>query len=81
MFVIDRDHIDKHHEAVGMLWPKDCDETQCVCHFRLYDDDDILYYEGRATLPLFLPLDWAEGYAGCTRIDYYNPDTDQWETL
>lgn len=56
--------------------------------FRLYDDDNHLYYEG-ACLDLdqqdadhaFLPLDWAEGEAGCTRMDYRRKGESQWQTL
>jgi len=57
--------------------------------FRLYDDDDVLYYTGRHLMPthlqkgedLFNPLDWAMGHAGCTRIDYLNTETGEWETI
>lgn len=56
--------------------------------FRLYDDGDELYYEGRIVREdedddevLFAPLDWAMDDSGCTRIDYLNADTGQWETL
>ena len=34
--------------------------------FKLYDDDDNLYYEGRMQQQEFGPLDWATGHAGCT---------------
>ena len=40
--------------------------------FKMYDDDDILYYEGTITgnFTGFEPLDdFGEGNAGCTRID------------
>ncbi len=55
--------------------------------FRLYDDDDELYYEGRLVRDdeddddvLFAPLDWAMDDSGCTRIDYLSESGD-WETL
>lgn len=52
--------------------------------FRLYDDDGIMYYEGRSddrdSEAAFLPLDWAMAHAGCTRIDYLQ-DNGAWETL
>ena len=54
--------------------------------FRLYDEDNNLYYRGRyyGTGDGFAPLDWAMGEAGCTRIDLYEkrPDgTWKWSTL
>jgi hypothetical protein len=55
--------------------------------FRMYDDEE-LYYEGRylhldfPEVPDFEPLDdFGMPNAGCTRIDFYNPETRQWETL
>ena len=55
--------------------------------FRLYDDDDRLYYEGifRGNWKSedgFGPLDdFGEPDSGCTRIDYFDPETESWETL
>jgi hypothetical protein len=34
--------------------------------FKLYDDDEELYYEGRCDEDDFDPLDWAMAHAGCT---------------
>jgi hypothetical protein len=48
--------------------------------FRLLDDDDFVYYEGRSDELEFEPLDWAESYAGCTQIQYKNVD-GIWENL
>lgn len=48
--------------------------------FRLYDDDDVLYYEGQADDEDFGPLNWAMADVGCTRIDYRQPD-GSWATL
>lgn len=52
--------------------------------FRLYDDDGHLYYEGKSSdrnsQRAFDPLDWAQPYAGCTRIDYLR-ENGRWETL
>lgn len=52
--------------------------------FRLYDDDGILYFDGRSddrdSEDAFAPLDWAEPNYGCTRIDYLQDD-GTWETL
>lgn len=53
----------------------------------LYDDDDILYYEGLMAPEsnyeedIFEPLDWAAANAGATRMDWRNPTTGKWETL
>ena len=51
--------------------------------FRMYDDDEILYYEGYLTGDYsgFEPLDdYGEGWAGCTRIAY--PDVNgEWRQL
>jgi len=49
--------------------------------FRMYDDDDILYYQGQCTEEAFDPLDdFGMVNAGCTRIDYEN-DNGVFETL
>lgn len=58
------------------------DKTYAPHAFRLYDDDGVLYYEGRSTaLDSFRPLDeFGMGYAGCTEIAYWRPG-DQWEQL
>lgn len=53
--------------------------------FELYDDDAVLYFEGRSSddssLEAFQPLDWAMSDSGCTEIRYLNPKTRKWETL
>lgn len=47
--------------------------------FRLFDDDDILYYSGFMTEKLYDshlimdPLDWATHDSGCTRLDVNGP--------
>lgn len=52
--------------------------------FRLYDDDNNLYFSGLATSrddeAAFGPLDFAEGAYGCTEIQY-RQDNASWETL
>jgi hypothetical protein len=53
--------------------------------FRIFDDDGDLYYRGRYHgdpngSGAFAPLDWAQGEAGATRIDYRQPD-GTWRTL
>lgn len=54
-------------------------------HFKLYDDDGILYYTGKFlgdpdSEEAFEPLDWARNYAGCTEIKYRQAD-GKYETL
>lgn len=55
--------------------------------FIMFDDDDEPYYEGlllgdKDGMQGFTPLDnFGTPNAGCTRIDYYNADTKEWETL
>lgn len=44
-------------------------------NFKIYDDDDNLLYEGKATEETFAPLDeFAEPNAGATEIHYEQPD-------
>lgn len=65
-------------------------------HFQMFDADDELYYSGRyiggpegdeetsQTLSqmAFGPLDdFGEPNAGCTRIAYWDHETEQWRTL
>jgi len=47
-WIIDKDHID-NGKAVGTMGPRGYtgDGTELHCQFRMYDDDGILYYEGR----------------------------------
>jgi hypothetical protein len=64
----------------GALRPPDSGGTP----FRLFDDDGNLYYEGRVfgDYEGFEPLDdFGTPNAGCTRIEYKNPLTDEWEPL
>ena len=55
--------------------------------FRLYDDDDVLYFTGVMTMALYRsanvldPLDYAEGHWGCTRMDCRNPLSGEWDTI
>lgn len=61
--------------------------------FRLYDDDDNLYYcglmdelqynradDGGPRSP-FAPLDWAMHNAGCTKMKVKDPETGKWDWL
>ncbi len=50
--------------------------------FRIYDDDDELYYEGvSGNSSCDNPLMWAMGNDGCTWMEYLNEKTNKWETL
>lgn len=56
-------------------------------HFRMYDDDGELYYEGyflhhSTESSEFEPLEcFGTPNAGCTEIRYRNPSTNKYETL
>lgn len=86
LWTITADHIntfpDKNDIGAGN-YRGDKPNTDLPCRFKLYDDDDILYYEGRSNDQIsqsaFRPLDWSMGNAGCTRIDYLC--NGKWETL
>lgn len=54
---------------------------KCTIPFRLYDDDDELYYEGLGSdSSSFQPLDlFGMPNDGCTRLDYF--ENNKWETL
>lgn len=60
-------------------------KKDCPHHFKLYDDDGILYYEGYSdddnSERAFKPLDWAMYDSGCTEIKYRNPISGKYETL
>lgn len=52
--------------------------------FKLYDDDDILYYDGYMKSDIedeFIPLDWAMCDSGCTSMSIRNKKTGRMETL
>jgi hypothetical protein len=56
--------------------------------FRLYDDDNVLYYEGRcgditnvSAELAFAPQDWAMNDAGCTSTKYRKIGATEWEDL
>lgn len=90
-WTITRDHIDAG-EAQGTLGPSDAllDTPEAIkshpeaVKFKMYDDDDELYYSGVAVLgddeSGFEPLDdFGMPNAGCTRIDYF--ERGEWRTL
>lgn len=58
-------------------------EKDLTTQFRMYDDDGMLYYEGKADEDAsFEPLDdFGMPNAGCTYIKYYNDNTNEWETV
>ena len=80
MWSITVDHIDDG-EAVGMGEGKLGKNPHKLERFKLFDDDDELYYEGvaRDLETGFEPLDWAEYNAGCTKIKYL--EDGKWVTL
>jgi hypothetical protein len=70
--------------AVGVSGPHGYkgDGSELFCKFLMYDDDGVLYYEGRAKEVGFEPLDnFGTPNSGCTSIKFLNPKTDEWEVL
>jgi hypothetical protein len=57
--------------------------------YRLKDDDGEIYYyifsdinpDKGTEEELFLPLDWAMNYAGCTSIEYKDKETGEYKYL
>lgn len=87
-WIIVKDNIDDGH-AVGVKGPHDCsmsdDEIKQGEKFRLLDDDGNIYYYGfinGSDYEGFEPLeDYGMPNAGCTEIQYKNPETKEYETL
>jgi len=91
---IDVDHVDNKGPTYG---PRDLDPVVNTAlndgrgeKFRMYDDDGILYYEGRiihvdgyeAPDEGFEPLDdYGTPNAGAVDIHYRNPKTGEWSPL
>ena len=79
MWTITKDHID-NGSAVGIVGPRSATlDAEAIkaggTHFRMYDGDGVLYYEGYSTSSddeaAFGPLDnFGEPNAGCTGIKY-----------
>ena len=76
-FLITADRIDTHQTRQlrfmdapegGHGITKATIKTKLPFRFRLYDDDGVLYYEGRASCHEAIEAahDWAMAYAGCT---------------
>ena len=95
-WIITKDHISpaSMKSDAGTFGPRNTAFTQLqlTTHparmaFRMYDDDHTLYYEGFLVDPdeecdLFEPLyEFGEPNAGCTIIEYLNPDTGEYEEL
>lgn len=81
-FCITQDHLDEikaTDEEIKLAKKNGMDS-----YFKLYDDDDILYYSGyynEETLDEEMEvLDWAMNDSGCTRMDVRN-EQGQMETL
>lgn len=80
-FIITKDHIcdgDLDNAKFGNM--KALEEGKAVHKFRLFDDDNEMYYEGLSTnSSSFDPLDWAMEHDGCTDIKYL--ENGKWESL
>lgn len=90
-FTITKDHLSPIGDELCRVGKtsKDYDSKAPTLPFKLYDDDDNLYYEGRAVVDEdysldednFRALDWAMNDAGCTYIKYRDKKTGKWEIL
>jgi hypothetical protein len=70
--------------AVGLSGPRGYpgDGSELACNFRMYDDDQELYYVGRSDEESFDPLDhFGMPNAGCTSIHYLDKSTGHWVQL
>tara|TARA_R110000803_G_scaffold10308_6_gene31713 strand:- start:6939 stop:7217 length:279 start_codon:yes stop_codon:yes gene_type:complete len=75
-FAITQDHLDDLKCNDDRLKKLKKDEGYNV-FFKLYDDDDTLYYSGylhEDEEDEFAPLDWAMADSGCTDIKYRGKD-------
>lgn len=85
------------HTTIATLPPKGASERRAAkevyvatlpYEFRLYDDDNVLYYEGRCAditqVPeeqAFAPQDWAMNDSGCTSTKFRKVGATDWEYL
>ncbi len=76
MFIINYDHLE--HKAMNVE-SMDYDGRELHYHFRLYDGDGILYFEGHSNSWSFEPLDEYGTAFGCTEIRYMRDGV--WEQL
>lgn len=62
---------------------KEGQESELTEEFRIKDDDDVIYYYGKATPDTdFDPLDdFGMPNAGCTSIEYKDKATQKWAAL
>jgi hypothetical protein len=84
MWIITKDIIDGGN--CERTCSRDYDGSELSFPFRMFDDDDNLYYEGLSddndSEEAFAPLDdFGMGNAGCTSIQYKNLKSGLWETL
>lgn len=86
-FVIDRDLLDAgtpDTQVARRIRTSGSGPSLQQVRFRLLDDDNVVCYEGTFVRdPQFAtdfePLDWAQGFAGCTAIEYR--EGDRWVRL
>ena len=76
MFIINYDHLESRALNVTSM---DYDDRELHYSFRLYDDDGVLYFEGRSNSATFDPLDDYGIAFGCTEIRYLRDGV--WEQL
>lgn len=89
-WIITVDHTDSNSVGVGSIDPNNYDKSFMKNKFKLFDDDDNLYFEGIYDENSisdfnpeeeFEPLDWAMNDSGCTYMKYYNVKTKSWNIL
>jgi hypothetical protein len=81
-FVITQDHLD--NEKLPQAEIDQLKKEGYNQYFKLYDDDDILYYSGYLHEKVedeFAPLDWGMYDSGCTSIKLRNKKTGKLEVL
>jgi len=82
-FCITQDHLEGIKSTKEEI--KSAKELGMATYFKLYDDDDVLYYSGyynEETLDEEMEvLDWGMADSGCTRMDVRNPQTGKMEML
>jgi hypothetical protein len=78
-WTITKDHIEGTEAEI------DCPSSHTI-PFKLYDDDDELYFEGKMSLHLhnegeriFEPLDWAMANYGCTDLMVKGPNDSTYQ--
>jgi len=72
--------------GVASIGIENVDEATLTEKFKMYDDDNVLYFEGISddanSQDAFAPLDdFGQPDSGCTRIDYLNKETGKYEVL